>query len=217
MIKQANRIKSALDDIEKRNELTPSDPPQLLLLTRQLLESQHIKGNYPVVNLYCNWCVHCEITKSNIGFEILRHVSELLNRDVANGTCSIANPEKGVSAALRIADLREQLISLYTQFEIKTWLFGNKNFSRFFSGILEAIEEDPISFPDARDSKADRVYSEIERIAKNDPRGMIVSLLVTKDLNEEQLKFYNVPNGTFIWELRTAFDNRFASVLYCPV
>ncbi len=83
--------------------------------------------------------------------------------------------------------------------------------------ILDAIEEHPIAFPDKRAGKAARVYSEIERLAGDDPRRMVVHFLVTKDLDAERLEFFRVPRGTYTWEVKTAFETRFAGVLYCTV
>ena len=217
MIIQVNRIRKALADIARRKHFTQRDPPQLLVLTRQLLESQGLKHSFPVVNLYCNWCVHCTISRSSLGFEILQQITEILNRDMAKGTLSIDDPKEGISAALRLGELRDQLILLFTKFEIDTWFFENTNFVRFMSAILDAIEKHPISFPDKMGRKADRVYSEIERIAENDPRRMIVSVLVTKDLNSERLKFFRVPRGTYTWEVVSAIEARFAGVLHVTV
>lgn len=217
MIIQVNRIRVALREIASRKHFTRSDPPYLLQLTRQLLESQHLQRSFPVVNLYCNWCLHCTISKSSLGFEILRQITESLTRDIAEGTMSIANATEGVNAALRFGELRNQLISLFTKFEIDTWFFENTNFVRFMSAILDAIEKHPISFPKKMGRKAERAYSEIERIAENDPMRMIVRLLVTKDIPPEQLEFWGVPRGSYAWEAVTASEVTITSVLFGPV
>ncbi len=166
------------------------------------------------MKLYCNWCAHCEITKSTLGYEILRDVTTALNHDIRNGTMTIASPDSGVSAALAVTKFYEQLLALFSSHDLDAWPFVGANFRLFIGAVLDAIEDAPLSFPQQRKRIAARVYAQIEQAADHDPRGMIVRLTLTKDLKPEQLSFYGVPEGTFIWQADTASGYSLAGVLY---
>jgi hypothetical protein len=208
------RIQNALSQINSRGDFTELEPPQILILTRRLLEETASQPQFPIVNLYCNWLAHTQISKSKIVYDILLQLTKEFVRCNQDGTCTIAEPNRGVSKALSIADLQTQLATLYRTHNIDTRLLLPAYFRRFMGAILDQISRTPLLFPSPpHKGKARTMYSALMQAAGGDPHMMIVSLSVTNDLTEDALSFFGVRKGTYAWELRTGGDNIFTGLL----
>lgn len=211
---QVRRIRNALAEIRQRGNYTRLEPPHLMMLTRQLLESQQLQNRFPVVKLYGDWCAHCEISRSSLGFRILQDLSLALNQDHRDNTVSIADPNGGASQALAITALRDQMSVLFEENGLESWPFSKLQFPLFMGAILDAIEDSPISFPDPLTRQAQPYYDRAHNAACGNEKLIVVRASVTKNLGSEQLSFYKVPEGTFAWQIETAAEVRYVGILY---
>ena len=56
------KLKKFLSRIETEGEMTDGDVVKLVSLTRQLIEKKKLKSKYQLLNFYCNWCFHTELS-----------------------------------------------------------------------------------------------------------------------------------------------------------
>jgi hypothetical protein len=212
----AKRLQTSLAEIRDRGFFTRLEPPSILIETRRVLERLDIRHSFPVAMLYADWCAHATLDRTGAG-TVLLQITTALNRDIRQSSnASIDAVYNGVCSALALKTLQSQLAAVYERFEVDTWsLWDPRMFRQFMGGILDTIAEQPLAYPQDIGKKGGnlrRVYDEACQIACNDPQWIVTECSVTNDLSEQQLAFYGVPKGTYLWQIRTG-----ANVFFCGI
>lgn len=204
-------LEKSLQRIRERRELSVLESPQILLQCRRLSEASKLNKRWPQVKLYADWSAHVEITRSERIFEMLLDATKILVRsdeDSGRLTSEINN-------LLAIRQLQQELIDIFLLHDLDCFLFINDhNLGRFLAPIFESICAVPAGIPDGQKSqKYTQKRHEILKVAGNDPQRAVMRFSITKIEEEETLKFFNKPVGTFAWEIHTAADIIISSVL----
>jgi len=105
-------LRESIIELLAFNPLHTSHVKAMMTYVREMLENQSQSQQYPILNLYCNWLVHPEITKSAAAFDILRE----LTRAICD--CNQRGKEAGdvwrhIINAIGIPALRQQLIAFF--------------------------------------------------------------------------------------------------------
>ena len=80
--------------------------------------------------------------------------------------------------------------------------------------ILDTIADLPLCFPTAtKTGKVKKIYDEADGISSNNPNWIVTQCSVTNVLSEEQLAFYNVPEGAYLWQITTGLGVAICGVL----
>jgi len=128
----------------------------------------------------------------------IRDSSDASNSAVCNAVCSV----------LALRTLQSELVDLYGQFGVETsTLVAPQMFRQFVGAILDIIAGHPLEFPKdiaQRRGSLRKIYDSACRVARDDPRWIVTHCSVTNELSDEQLVFYGVPNGTYIWQIGMA-------------
>ena len=213
--KQIRAIREQLRNIELRRGLpSQAEIGHLLSLTRQLMEANRCSSAYRHLKLYCDWSVHLNISQSSTGRTVLLQIATLLKKSRETETPEIADAIHGVSGVLNLEKLRHEWETLYEEHHIQCELLKGDTWSICCAHVIEIIADKRIEFPDNPTGKWKNAYDEIVRLADGDDRWVIHSMCIHRNLGEEQCKFYKVPKGTYVWELKTTADIAMCSVLY---
>jgi hypothetical protein len=83
---------------------------------------------------------------------------------------------------------------------------------------VDAISELPLEFPAdvatrRQSDKVRQAYDAARQHAGNDPKWVVIECSVTNSLSAEQLKFYGVPEATYLWQIKTEEGVNYAGVL----
>lgn len=87
-------LEAAWRAVDDSKSLGKAQLRDILVLTRILLEQEDIRGTYPVLDIYCDWVVHAEIDRHDIGKDALRTLSQNMLH-VRRGEHLIPNPITG--------------------------------------------------------------------------------------------------------------------------
>lgn len=204
-------------EIRQRGCFTRLEPSSVLVDCRRLLEEANLKMLFPVAVLYADWSAHARLDRAGAA-AVLLEITEALNRDIRDSSNpSIDSLYNAVLGALRLRTLQSELIDLCARFGVETWAFQNpRMFRQFIGAILDAIADLPLAFPAGiahKTGKVKKIYESACRAARNDPQWIVTQCSVTNELSAQQLAFYDVPAGTYLWQIRTASNVFFCGVL----
>ncbi len=204
----AKRLQDAIAEIRHRGYFARLEPSSILIETRRLLQDTNLQKSFPVAMLYADWCAHPRLDRTGAGAVLLK-ITEGLNRDIRDSSnSSIDAVYNAVCSALALRTLQSQLVDLYRRFGVETSaLVAPQMFRQFISAILDAIAELPLEFPKdvaQRRGRTRKIYDAACRIARNDPQWIVTHCSVTNKLSDEQLAFYDVPKGTYLWQIGMA-------------
>jgi hypothetical protein len=111
---------------------------------RELIELKKTKSEYPLLNFYCNWCVHPELSDSNTIYNILEEISEIFLSEKEAGPSFVAQ----VNHLLSMEELRRQMLVLLGSENIPDFWFSiPDNWQGFRQRLLANIVQKPIQFP----------------------------------------------------------------------
>ena len=214
----AVRLQNAVEEICTRGQFTRLEPCSILIETRRLLEHLRLRSTFPVVALYADWCAHTRLDR-NSAAAILFKITEALNRELRHPSdTSIDALYHAVRSALGIRALQPQLIDLFGRVGVKTSpVIECRMYCQFIGAVLDTIAELPLEFPKdiaaQRSGKIKKAYDAALKVAGEDPRRMVTHCSVTNNLSDQQLAFYGVPKGTYLWQIGTAGDSWICGVL----
>lgn len=110
--------------------------------TRQVLESDKLRSIFPILALYCDWHLHHEIDRHELGWSILSQINSIMC-DAAP-----ADPARSIGRALGLAELREEFQLLYRSRQVMTFLFDdNTNWAKFGGLLLQALSNKRLKWP----------------------------------------------------------------------
>jgi len=204
-------------EIHRRgSSFTRLEPASILIEARRLLEDTSLQTSFPVVVLYANWCAHPKLDRIGAA-TVLLEITEGLNRDIRDSSnASIDALCSAVCSALALRKLQQELTNLFGRFGVETSALEGAPFRQFIGALLDTIAELPLTFPkDLSQSggKLRKLYDAACRVARNDPQWIITQCSVTNELSNEQLSFYGVPKGSYLWQIGTASGCFFCGVL----
>lgn len=161
-----SKIKSALDIGYK---ITESEIRSLIILIRKRIElmKEVETQKYLIINLFCNWCAHTKIDKSNTGLRIIAKINDTLV-EIKNSQDS-SEIQLKLSQAIGYVFLRKELnlfcknIGLNQYFELDE--VGNNFWGHFIARLIEIIRDVPMTFPSIAelDSTKQKIYNQIAK------------------------------------------------------
>src|SRR5690625_6476445 len=80
-MRSLDRIRNEIETIIKEGGLEQTTLNFFFSRIRIVLEKENSKKNYPYLSMVCNWYQHHEITRSTIGYEIIKDVGDLIFED----------------------------------------------------------------------------------------------------------------------------------------
>jgi hypothetical protein len=91
------------------NKTSAEDAIGVLRLLRLILEQDKSQAAYPTLWLYCNWALHTEIERQDLGWQVLEGINNALVqfRDDVDGLLGAINH------ALRLSELRGEMSRLF--------------------------------------------------------------------------------------------------------
>lgn len=109
------------------------DVVYIMVEIRKLLERSDNKSNYPLLNFYCNWALHTEISRISPARQIL----EKIEKAISSGKYDPFPVEEFIS----FEDFRKEIKSFLTEYSLPRDLFdfANEkwiNFRKIFIDIL---------------------------------------------------------------------------------
>lgn len=141
----AARLKSFVDDIQRRGHCSPYEVIDLLRRVRLLLEKGRLKKTYPVLSLYCDWVCHPELDRNPNGFRLLRDIDKVI---VDNHKENSDELILSVSHSMSLEAVRESLIKLFSLHQIEIGLFKHTDTWREVArAIIEELLDRPVSYP----------------------------------------------------------------------
>jgi hypothetical protein len=212
----AKRLKLAIAEIHSRGIFARLEPASILIETRRLLGDTNLQKFFPAVTLYADWCAHPRLDRCGAG-TVLLEITEALNRDIRDSSStSIDALYNAVGSALALRKFHRELTSLFARFQLDTTTLEDAQmFRQFIGALLDTIAELPLMFPKnvAQSSgKIRKLYDAACHVARNDPQWIVTHCSVTNELSDEQLAFYSVSKGTYLWQIGTS-----AGVFFCGV
>jgi len=166
---------------EKGAQMTEHELRSAMVLTRKMLElmPERARSQYLLLNLFCTWAVHTEITQSNTGLRILAKVNDALV-----GVRHSGNPtEMGLkmSGALSFVELRRELQKFIGQGALNDKVVSDDKIwgLAFLPHLIEILRDVPLSFPHVLDPGKQRIY---DQIAQNPikPGAGVISICLSR-------------------------------------
>jgi hypothetical protein len=190
----------------------------ILIKTRRLLEDTKLQKSFPVVMLYADWCAHTRLDRIGAA-SVLLQITERLNRHVRDSmNASINAIYDAVHSPIAFKELQGELVTLYKQFGIEiSALLSPQMFRQFVGAIVDTIAGLPLEFPpniERTHGEIRKIYDAACQVAGDDPQWIVTQCLLTNELSDTQREFYEVPDGTYLWQIRTAAGVFSCGVLY---
>jgi hypothetical protein len=171
MFDPVNRLRRHVQQmIDNKTGTSPEDAIGVLRLSRLILEQDKSKAVYPTLWLYCNWALHPEIDKQDLGWELLEEINKGLRDDV--------DPINAVCRALRLSELRAEMSRLFAAKDIPPVVtYSLRNWRQFLGFMLDELTHRPIRFPANRTGKAAAIFDRLVPHAANGyvPIGLYLS------------------------------------------
>ncbi len=147
MINVSDKLKKLLFKIQYSGIMSESECVDLISLTRNLMERYHLQGKYNLLNFYCNWVLHIELSKLSHCFSILEGmVSAIAEYSTIGDDGSL---RENISTAISIDKLKEEFKMLFIEKTLPIYLFdNNSNWRVFLIFLIERIKDKEITFPE---------------------------------------------------------------------
>jgi hypothetical protein len=178
--------------LNKSQQISEDEVRSLMVLIFKILElmAEKERKNYLTLNLFCNWCKHSVIDKSNTGLRIIALINDTLVQ-VKNSKSS-SEIESKLSVAIGYVSLRKELVLFLGDIGLDAAFLKNDNmWAHILIHIIEIIRDVPLQFPPI--TKLDRTKQQIyNRIAKN-PIKLGAGIIMMKITKIDYSKF-GVPN-----------------------
>jgi hypothetical protein len=135
------------------NPLHTNNVKALMTYLRELLEANGVKQTFPVLNFYCNWSVHSELTASAVAFDLLFTLTRVICEHNANRAAS-GDLWAQINAAVGISRLRGELVVFLKSLNIPTEKFATDDYWRGFATLLfQKLKEKPLYLTDPQKTR----------------------------------------------------------------
>jgi len=147
MINVSDKLEKLLFKIHYRGNMSESEFVDLISLTRNILERYNLQGKYNLLNFYCNWVLHIELSKLSHCFSILEGmVSAIAEYSTIGDDGSL---KEKISTVISIDKLKEEFKMLFIEKTLPIYLFdNNSNWRIFLIFLIERIKDKEITFPE---------------------------------------------------------------------
>lgn len=152
-----------ISDILSRSDWTQDNILRIMIAFRHILEEKKLESKYPFLNLYCDWVLHPEISRSTTGFKILEFLTDAM---IAHNS----NPKKSkwindaINEIISLHKFKENIETLCQELNINRDVLINKeNWKKFVQLlIIYELQKKPIKFSDNLKGKARYIYDSIQ-------------------------------------------------------
>ncbi len=181
---------------------------------RELLELKKLQGKYPHLNLYCNWCLHPELSRSNTIFRILEQITDIFLTENDVGPRFINQ----LNRLLSMENLRKEMLALLASENIPDyWISINENWYGFRKRLLLNIVRKPIQFPPGTAAAAEKL-DRGETVSGNLPADIYLRIKKkSRGLGAEKLylddRVAGKRQGDVYWEVEISRQPRIRSRL----
>ena len=147
MINVSDKLEKLLFKIQYSGIISESECVDLISLTRNILERYNLQSKYNLLNFYCNWVLHIELSKLSHCFSILEGmVSAIAEYSTIGDGGSL---RENISTAISIDKLKEEFKMLFIEKALPIYLFdNNSNWRVFLIFLIERIKDKEITFPE---------------------------------------------------------------------
>jgi hypothetical protein len=151
-------ITTKLKEMSSKNHLTPDEQVLLFIWTRQLLENENLKKDFPVVLLYSNWVIHVRIDRDpECGPIISRIAKSLFIMEQCQTTLAGAI---SILKSLLFRELIAQFHQLFSKYALPTMIFEWPDCTRFLNQLISKLLVDkPLILK--RDKKTQKYFDDI--------------------------------------------------------
>jgi hypothetical protein len=169
------KIKDLVSKIKTINE---HEVRSLMILIRKRMElmPEEEMAHYLILNLFCNWVAHTEITKSITGLRTLARINNALvsikdSKDMNEISLTI-------SMAVGFSDLKTEFEKFIGNLGVITPISKN-HWINFMSHILAIIKDVPLAFPPLNElkDKERKIYEGISNNAIKPGAGVVAMLI----------------------------------------
>jgi hypothetical protein len=121
-----------------------ADLIEVMRLTRLILERQGATRSFPHLALYCDWVVHGEIDRHELGWKIIEQMNAAVTSHDETKGASIA----AGSQAISLPQLRAEMIVLFSANDVRTELPDSfSNWKTFVGILMDDLCERRVAFP----------------------------------------------------------------------
>lgn len=145
-----DKLSSLTNLISKRNTISPGDMLLIMSNSRKLLELTKSKSQYPVLNLYCNWLFHSEISRGEEVAKIFLRFTQA----IADSCKKSEGVNSAMSAGLSLEVLRKNFIDLFLAYGLTNDQFQDDYFwHAFLRMMFKELDGATLRFPEVRGTK----------------------------------------------------------------
>jgi hypothetical protein len=216
------KIKDLLAQFEKTKKVSPTDQHYLISQIRQVLEHKGYKQKYNIVNFYCNWTLHTNLSGSvqcfkmieEIGGSLISAIGDNFSEDEAKHLTNIFIDTANKIFSVDI--LREQLIALFKEMGFSDFLFSDDNWLKFVRTLLEDIYDKKISYPEEI-SESFEPKSKLNKKAKESYMRLLESARAKRPDNYLRLVVTSIyisknEDNKFTWNVQTIPQMKFTGL-----
>lgn len=193
----------ALNELRKltrKPRLYNSDMIILMSQSRIVLEERRWQSKYPILNLYCNWTLHPEISGSMVAHKMLEELTEVLLGYDAAKTEDKDKTIRKVSNAIGLPALRKDFTGFFKKLRFPTQMFDNHGVWKGVAGmIISHLLDRPLEFPEMpallKRPKTKAIHDSIRNKAKG------TSLAV------KSFQFFTPDGIQLYWKIKTTEPN----------
>lgn len=155
-----------ITEVLSHNNWSKNDILRLMIAFRHIIEERNIQAKYPYLNLYANWVVHTEISKSITAFKILELLTDAMIKHNENPNEGIWIND-AVIEGLSLRLLKANIKDLCHELSIKSELLNERdNWKKFVQFLVSyELREKPIKFPKKLTDKAKDIFDSIQNKA----------------------------------------------------
>ena len=126
--------------------LRDNDIASIMVVIRNELEKNNKKEDFRFLNMFCNWCVHPEISRSKKGFEIIELFAKAISTHDQSGGASAKQCTKTI-----VENFYYELKMFFIVNKLNIDYFDDKNPHKpFFLMIIKLVEKRSVVMPDKK-------------------------------------------------------------------
>jgi hypothetical protein len=199
-MKAVRELKSFLPEIYRQRKISRQDIHFIFGKIREILENKrNYQRTYPELNLFCNWCLHPELSASKTIFNALirisKSITDALDKNMTEEEKVITTKNFiSVSAnILNIPKLRVGMKSVLESFYIDARITNEKAWwDACLQLLLQEVSEKPIKFPEnivsgeVKKGDAYNSFQKLMNISSDRDHDKVISLEIKVDEDAKQ-------------------------------
>ena len=190
-------MKELLLELEKTYNsgiLMKSDLVNSMINIRLIIENKKYQNKYKILNLYCNWVLHNQISGSVTAFRILEELTDSMiahHKHLPN----VKWINDAIIEVMRLHRFQVEILDFAKEFSINLKIFENLEFWKGFGCLLlTTLIERPLKFPKKlTNPKVKRIYNSI--VQKANVSGHLINGVIA-------ISFVS-KNNQIYWKIKT--------------